>query len=116
MAKIFGVPKEIKIPKLKFSNFNLKDYNDSLNNFVTELQNHIKKMGYVEVHSGETIRFPIADGHAEYMVLSTKPVMLIHLPIGDAWEFEYANRLTKSDIVKKIKQQKAISKFFNKKQ
>ena len=70
-------------------------------------------MGYVEKHSGEIIHFPVADGRAEYMVLSLKPVMLIHLPVGDAWQFEYAERLTKADVIKKIKQQKALAEMFS---
>ncbi len=35
---------------------------------------------------GETITFPVADGRAEYMVYTTKPLALIHLPYVDAYE------------------------------
>ena len=43
---------------------------------------------------GETIRFQHADGYAEYMVFSMKPLKLIHLNVGDAWDSPYAELLT----------------------
>ena len=114
-AKIYSVPKEIEVPKMNFANFNLKDYNESIDKFVENLTNHVKKLGYVGKHVGEIIHFPVADGRAEYMVLNLKPLMLIHLPIGDAWHYEYIERLTAADVTKKIEQQKALDEMFDKK-
>ena len=37
---------------------------------------------------GEILRWQRADGYAEYMVWSTDPLTLIHLPVGDAWTVE----------------------------
>lgn len=34
---------------------------------------------------GKVIYIPFADGAAQYMIMSHKPVRLIHLPLGDAW-------------------------------
>ena len=34
---------------------------------------------------GKVWRTPMADSHASYMVLSTSPLALIHMPLGDAW-------------------------------
>lgn len=114
-AKIFSVPKEVKVPELNFNNFNLKDYNESIEKFITELTDHVKKLGYTGKYVGETVRFPVADGNAVYMVFNLKPLMLIHLPIGDAWQYEHIERLTAADITKKIEQQKALKELFNKK-
>jgi hypothetical protein len=47
------------------------------------------------------------------MVISMKPLMLIHLELGDAWCYQYANRLTAKDVQAKIDQQKAIDKLFS---
>jgi hypothetical protein len=58
------------------------------------------------------IQFPVADGYAQYMVASLSPVELIHLPLWDAWEYQYVERLTKKDIVEKINQRKAMDKLF----
>lgn len=60
-------------------------------------------------------QFPVADGYAEYMVASMKPLELVHIPLGDAWQFEYAHRLTAKDVQDKIDQQKALEELFNKK-
>lgn len=35
---------------------------------------------------GGIITFPVADGSAVYMVSKEKPLELIHIPFGDAWE------------------------------
>jgi hypothetical protein len=55
---------------------------------------------------GEIVKFPVADGYAEYMVLKIKPLCLIHLPLNDAYEFQYAQNLTTKDILLSIKQEK----------
>mgnify|MGYP001598554740 CR=1 FL=1 len=61
---------------------------------------------------GEEIRFPIGDGYACYVVLSLKPVQLIHLPVGDAWQYQYAHRLTAHDIRAKIAQGRFLTALF----
>lgn len=65
--------------------------------------------------AGEIIQFPVADGYARYAVYTLKPVQIVHIPIGDAWHFEYANKLTATDIRKKIRQTHAMKKLFSKK-
>ena len=37
------------------------------------------------------------------------PVVLLHLPIGDAWQYQYANRLTASDIKEEVSRSNARS-------
>ncbi len=34
----------------------------------------------------EVISFPRGDGYAQYVVVSEKPLKLMHLPFGDAWQ------------------------------
>jgi hypothetical protein len=36
-------------------------------------------------HAGAIVRFPFADGHAQYVVVSSKPLKLQHIDIGDGW-------------------------------
>jgi len=48
------------------------------------------------------------------MVIALKPVMLIHLPLGDAWHYDYIERLTAKNILEKIQQQKSLAALFNK--
>lgn len=114
MAQVYDVPEQIKIP-----DFNWKDidqYNKDCDKFKADLKqwcvDRVARAGVTDENIGEVIRFPVADGYAEYMVAATKPVQLIHLPLWDAWHFQYANRLTKKDIVEKIQQQNNLKKLF----
>lgn len=115
MAKIYSVPDGITVPEISFTNF--KEYEKQCNEFKEKLREFVKKRKPFEEYGdefvGEIIRFPVADGYAEYMVSSSKgPVELIHLPLMDAWEFQYAHRLTSKDVREKVAQQKAIEKHF----
>jgi len=40
---------------------------------------------------GEIVRFPIADGYAQYIVWNTKPLTLVWLEVGDAWSIPDAH-------------------------
>jgi len=62
--------------------------------------------------AGKVIRFGVADGKASYVVFSLKPVVLIHLAIGDAYQYQYAHRLTASDVRQEIKGQEALDRLF----
>ena len=41
-------------------------------------------------------------------------LLIIHLPLMDAWEFQYIERLTAKDIKEKIDNEKKLAKFFGK--
>lgn len=111
MAKIFGVPKSITKPK-----FNWEDVQASLKaekEYVEELRRYLKK-NYKGNNVGEIIRFQVADGYAEYMILSMDPTVLIHIDTGDAYQFEYAHLLNAEEVQKKLDQQNALNKIFGK--
>jgi hypothetical protein len=110
MADIYSAPKEIKLPKLDFTDMQV--YNKDCERYVSDLVKHIKDMGYKGKNVGEIVRFAVADGYAEYMVLSMKPMKLIHIPLGDAYEFQYAHLMTASEINKKLEGQKIMAKLF----
>jgi hypothetical protein len=117
MAKIFNPPSEIKIPELSLLGVDsVKTYNETCDNFKKDLKDwcikRAKIIGTDTEYIGEVIYFPVADSNAEYMVASLKPVELIHIPLWDAWELQYANRLTKKDIIEKIEQQNSLKKLF----
>jgi hypothetical protein len=64
--------------------------------------------------AGKVAAFPVADGYAEYMVLDGR--RLIHLPLGDSYDFPYIERLRLSDIEARIKQSEGWAKLFRKQQ
>ena len=113
MGKIYSAPKEIAVPS--YTNFKCYDlYEKACDEYVEKIQEYARKLNPCP-EAGEIVYFPVADGQAQYVVVSLKPVTLIHLDIGDAWDFQYANRLTASDIRKKIKAQKVIQELFKNK-
>jgi hypothetical protein len=110
MAKIFSPPGEIPVPEIRLRD----NWQEKEQEFTEKLKEWCQKRRPDQDGVGEVIQFPRADGYAVYMVAGTKPVELIHLPLGDAWEFEYAHRLTKKDIMEKIKQSRSLHKLFGK--
>jgi hypothetical protein len=69
-------------------------------------------MGYKGKNVGEIVKFAVADGYAEYMVLSMRPMKLIHLPLGDAYQFPYVHLMTSSEITKKLESKKKLAELF----
>ena len=109
MAKVYSAPTEIKVPELDFRN--VAQYRKDCEQYKADLKEYLLKRNKGE-YVGETIQFPVADGYAEYMVASLKPVQLVHIPLWDGWDFEYAHRLTAKDIKEKIDNQKKLAKLF----
>ena len=109
MAKIYSAPDSIKEPVMDLTNF--EAYVADNERFITELREMLTKRKNGK-NVGEIISFPVADGYALYMVASMRPLELVHMPLYDAWEFQYVNRLTATDVEAKIAQQKSIEKLF----
>ena len=64
--------------------------------------------------AGEVIRIPWADGSANYMVWTTRPVQLIHIPLGDAWDVpEYMTRgLRAADLREMVERDRRLASWF----
>ena len=108
-AKIYTAPEEINLPNNTFSN--VKDWKENDEKYIKEVTQHLQELGYNGKNFGEIIKFPAADGYALYMVISMKPLMLLHLELGDAWTFQYANLLTATEVQKKIDADKRFAAF-----
>ena len=111
MAYVYSAPKEIKLPTLS-GDYNMQRYAEESKQYIADLKKHIKDMGYKGKNVGEIVRFAVADGYAEYMVLSMRPLKLIHVPLDDAYQFPYAHLMTASEITKKLESQKIMAKLF----
>ena len=111
-AKIYSAPKEIEEPKWDFKNFDYKKHQAKEDKYLKDLKQFLKERGYTGKNVGKVIKFPVADGHALYMVMSMKPVQLIHLELGDAWSFQYIHLMTAKEVQQKIDQEIAINKLF----
>lgn len=114
MAKIYAAPVECGQRPEIVQPFNFSDYERANKAYEAKIIEFAKKHSTCS-EAGEIISFPVADGHACYVVMSLKPVALIHLDISDGYQFQYAHRLTASDVREKIRQAKAMREIFSKK-
>ena len=110
MAKVFLLPNGFEAPKFDWQN--IEQYEKDCLELVERLKKWcIERNNQKNV--GEIIKFQVADGYAEYMVASTKPVELVHLPFWDAWQSETASLMTAKAIQDKIDQKIAMAKLFS---
>lgn len=86
-------------------------YNKHMEDYINQIKEYAKREGNCP-EAGKEIYFSVADGHARYVVLSMKPVELIHLDVMDGYQFRYANRLTAKDVRDELKRLEALNKIF----
>lgn len=68
-----------------------------------------------EIHAQyPVIRFPVGDGYAMYAVYKMKPLQLIHIPYGDAYDADpiLLRGLNRNDVEQMIERKKAVAKLF----
>jgi hypothetical protein len=111
MATVYSAPSSIEVPSSDFKNIN--GYEKACEKYKADLKAMLQKRNK-DKNVGEIIRFPVADSYAEYMVASMKPVELVHLPLWDAWNFQYAHLMTAKEVQGQIDNQKALEKLFKK--
>jgi hypothetical protein len=112
MGKIYRAPEEcLKKPEYsQYKDFN--KYQNAREKYIADIQSWAKSQNPSCPESGKEICFPVADGQARYIVVSLKPVCLIHDDTGDAYSYQYAHRLTAADVRKEIKKVEAMNKLF----
>lgn len=118
MGKVYREPKGIRPPEIRDfqkEGVSSREYWDAYQNAEREYEEKVRewaKANGTGKYAGEVVRFQVADGYAGYVVLSLRPVKLIHLSVGDSYHFQYIERLTAADIRKQIEQEKALAKLF----
>jgi len=113
-AQVYSTPEEVKRPEINFSNFNYKKYEEECNQYLENLKKFLKDRGYQGKNFGEVIKFPVADGHAQYMVMSMRPLQLIHLDLDDAWDYQNVDLMTAKRVQQMIDRDKAMQTLFGK--
>lgn len=90
MAKIYRAPKEVgKAPN--FEDFRREDGSFDIEAELAAEKEYVNKIvEWCKRHSksdlaGYIWRYPVADGYAQYVVYRTKPLELIWIETGDAW-------------------------------
>jgi len=63
---------------------------------------------------GEVVRWPRADGYAEYIIVKTKPLQLAHIPLGDGYMVEPAliRGTTLAEVKRMVEDERRWSKLF----
>jgi len=116
MGKVYTAPKSIKKPEFEHGRGqDWKEFDKLEAAYEKQIVEWAKKHGKGP-EAGEEVNFPVADGSARYIVLSLKPVQLIHVDTGDAWHFQYVTRLTAVDLRKQIASAKSLRELFHKKE
>ena len=121
MAKIYDAPQEMETPDFAYDqngHWDCKKYKQDNEKYIKELKVLLLKRKNIlsgtkeRKYVGEIIRFPVADGHAEYMVASMNPLELVHLPLSDAWNFEYVHLLTAKEVTERLVAEKKMKELF----
>lgn len=107
--KIYACPPEVPAPEMDFKNFNYDKMLADEAAHVGKLKAHMVGMGFKGENTGEVIRFPVADGSAQYMFADAgAKSVLIHLPYGDAYSYRDAEFIPRTEILKRIKAEKTF--------
>lgn len=118
-ATIYAPPEEVgDPPEIDFSDTKGKTIDEVLAP-ETEWEESVKawcrENGSGEL-CGEEVRWGRGDGYARYVVYTEKPLGLIHLATGDAWQIEdvFRRGLRLSDIRAEVERQNRLAELFGK--
>ena len=110
MGKIYSGIQGIRKPAM---GNDWKTYEQRTEAYVDKIKKYAKENSKCP-EAGKEISFGVADGKARYVILSLKPVQLIHLDVYDGYNFQYVNRLTAQDVKNELKRQEALERLFSK--
>lgn len=108
MATVFAAPKEIPLPSIAS-----ETWREDEAAYVAKLTEMARANGDAP-EIGKEIRFPRGDGYARYLVWSARPLQLVWLQIGDAWQVEEAliRGLRITDLRLMIKRDESLKALF----
>lgn len=112
--KVYAAPAGITLTP-DYSNYNREAEQKKEEAYKAEIKKWLTENGYNGPLTGEVASFGVADGYAQYMLGDKgRSGILIHLDIGDGYQFPYVERLTKADIVQSINRDKNMRAIFGK--
>ena len=112
-ATIFSPPESTGEPPAWESGMDFRVHMEAEAAWEQEVVKFAKLFG-VGKYRGEVFRWQIGDGYASYVVFRLKPVELIWLGTGDAWQMPdvVARGLTAADVRKQIDGEKRLAEIF----
>ena len=110
--KVYALPEHIKYEP-DYSGYNWDAECKLRADIEAKLKAWLIENGADGPYTGEVVRFGVADGYANYMFADYgRRSALIHLPFGDAWHYGDVEFLPKKEILKRLEQQKRMSKLY----
>lgn len=114
--KVYAIPTAIPAPKPDYMNYDREKEAAAEAKHLVDLKAHLIEMGYTGKHTGEIVRYGVADGRAQYMLADGKgrygASCLFHLPYGDAYQYNGIQHFPKKAIVEQINREKSLAKLF----
>lgn len=114
--KVYACPDEVPFTEPDYRNYDRDKEAANEAAHRAALKTWLKEAGYTGKHTGETVRFQVADGYAEYMLGDGKKSVLIHLPYCDAYDYRDVGFLPKAEILRRIEADKKFAAIFAKKE
>jgi hypothetical protein len=113
--KVYACPAELPEPETDYKNYDRAKEAAKIEAHKAALKNWLKGSGYTGKRTGETVRFQVADGYAEYMLADGRKSALIHLPYYDGYSYPDVAYLPKKEILRRIEAEKNFAALFAKK-
>lgn len=107
-VKVYSV--DVPVPSFDYKDHATMIANDE--KYEKDVEAKIRELGYNTPFTGKMIKFGAGDGYAVYMIASLRPLVLIHLEYGDAWQFQYVHLLTANEVMKQLEHEAAMKKLF----
>lgn len=113
MATIYAPPQEMPVPQIDLS-LSIRERMEVEDKWIERLRRWVKQNGSGQ-YAGKVIKDQVADGYAMYMVFSLRPLILIHLPLGDAYQSRWDHRWIASDVKQMVEREETLHALFSKK-
>jgi hypothetical protein len=110
--KVYDCPAALPIPEVDYRNYDHGRETAREQEHQTKLKEWLLNNGYKGKHTGKTVRFPVADGYALYMLADGKRSCLIHLAYGDGYTYRDVAFLPKKEILNRVDQDKRFAELF----
>lgn len=121
--QVYSLPAEVPAPNLgdfvhTGGRFDHAGYVAAEATFLATLKDWVLKVGEAHPLAGEVVSVPYADSSAQYMVAKLQgKVILVHLPLGDAWRSDQFERLcTVAELKRMVDASQKRAAFFAAKQ
>jgi hypothetical protein len=115
---IFSCPDEVPAPTPDYRNYDNRTEMAKEEAHKVALKTWLAARGFTGKHTGGIAQFQVADGYAQYMLAdaprgSGLKTFLIHLPYGDAWQYQGVEHFPKKAIVEEIERRDRLNAMFS---